>query len=44
MDDELLAKGREIQARLWPQVASGPTGAFPAATLAPDFYLSLIHI
>jgi len=38
MDDELLAKGREIQARLWPQVASGPTGAFPAARLAPDFY------
>ena len=38
MDDELLAKGREIQAQLWPQVASGPTGAFPAAKLAPDFY------
>jgi alkylhydroperoxidase/carboxymuconolactone decarboxylase family protein YurZ len=38
VDDELLAKGREIQARLWPQVASGPTGAFPAARLAPDFY------
>jgi 4-carboxymuconolactone decarboxylase len=38
MDDELLAKGREIQAQLWPQVASGPTGAFPAAILAPDFY------
>ncbi len=38
MDDELLAKGREIQAQLWPQVASGPTGAFPAAQLAPDFY------
>lgn len=37
-DDELLAKGREIQAQLWPQVASGPTGAFPAAKLAPDFY------
>lgn len=36
--DELLAKGREIQAQLWPQVASGPTGAFPAAKLAPDFY------
>lgn len=35
---ELLAKGREIQAKLWPQVASGPTGAFPAAKLAPDFY------
>lgn len=38
MTDELLAKGREIQAQLWPQVASGPTGAFPAAKLAPDFY------
>ncbi|MDP1806431.1 MAG: carboxymuconolactone decarboxylase family protein, partial [Acidimicrobiales bacterium] len=38
MDDELLAKGREVQAQLWPQVASGPTGAFPAARLAPDFY------
>ena len=38
MDDELLAKGREIQAQLWPQVASGSTGAFPAARLAPDFY------
>jgi 4-carboxymuconolactone decarboxylase len=38
VDDELLAKGREIQARLWPQVASGPTGDFPAARLAPDFY------
>jgi alkylhydroperoxidase/carboxymuconolactone decarboxylase family protein YurZ len=37
-DDELVARGREIQAQLWPQVASGPTGAFPAARLAPDFY------
>jgi 4-carboxymuconolactone decarboxylase len=37
-DDELLAKGRAIQAQLWPQVAAGPTGAFPAARLAPDFY------
>ncbi len=37
-DDELLAKGREVQAELWPQVAAGPTGAFPAARLAPDFY------
>jgi 4-carboxymuconolactone decarboxylase len=37
-DDELVARGREIQAQLWPQVASGPTGAFPAAKLAPDFY------
>jgi 4-carboxymuconolactone decarboxylase len=38
MDDELLATGRAIQGQLWPQVASGPTGAFPAAQLAPDFY------
>ena len=37
-DDELLAKGRAVQAQLWPAVASGPTGAFPAAKLAPDFY------
>ena len=36
--DDLVARGREIQAQLWPQVASGPTGAFPAARLAPDFY------
>ena len=34
----LLARGRAVQAQLWPQVASGPTGAFPAAQLAPDFY------
>jgi len=38
MTDELLAKGRAVQAQLWPAVASGPTGAFPAAKLAPDFY------
>ena len=37
-DDDLVARGREVQAQLWPQVASGPTGAFPAARLAPDFY------
>src|SRR5918993_955779 len=37
-DDELLAKGRAIQTQLWPQMATGPTGAFPAAKLAPDFY------
>jgi 4-carboxymuconolactone decarboxylase len=37
MDDELLTRGREIQAQLWPQV-KGTTGAFPAAQLAPDFY------
>jgi 4-carboxymuconolactone decarboxylase len=37
-DDDLLAKGRAIQAQLWPRIASGPTGAFPAAKLAPDFF------
>jgi 4-carboxymuconolactone decarboxylase len=37
-DDQLLQRGRAVQAQLWPQVASGPTGAFPAARLAPDFY------
>ena len=36
--DELLAKGREVQAKMWPQVAAGKTGGFPAAKLAPDFY------
>ncbi len=37
MDDELLARGREVQAQLWPQVREG-TGDFPAARLAPDFF------
>lgn len=37
MDDELLAKGRAIQAQLWPQVQAR-SGAFPAAELAPEFY------
>jgi alkylhydroperoxidase/carboxymuconolactone decarboxylase family protein YurZ len=37
-EDELLAKGREIQAQLWPQVATSKGGAFPAAQLAPDFF------
>lgn len=38
MDDELLARGREVQAKLWPQVASSSGGQFPAAKLAPDFF------
>jgi alkylhydroperoxidase/carboxymuconolactone decarboxylase family protein YurZ len=37
-DDEALERGREVQAKLWPQVATGATGQFPAARLAPDFY------
>lgn len=36
--DDLLAKGRAVQAQLWPATATGPTGQFPAARLAPDFY------
>jgi 4-carboxymuconolactone decarboxylase len=35
---EALERGRAIQAKLWPQVAAGATGQFPAARLAPDFY------
>ncbi len=37
MDDELLERGREVQAQLWPQVRAG-TGNFPAARMAPDFF------
>lgn len=37
-DEDLLAKGRAVQAELWPATATGPTGQFPAARLAPDFY------
>ena len=37
-DDELLQQGREIQGQLWPATRTGPTGQFPAAQLAPDFY------
>lgn len=37
-EDELLAQGRAVQAQLWPAVAKGPGGQFPAAKLAPDFF------
>jgi 4-carboxymuconolactone decarboxylase len=37
-EDELLARGREVQAQLWPQTRDDPGGQFPAAKLAPDFY------
>ena len=37
MATEDLHAGREIQAKLWPQMASDGTPR-PAATLAPDFY------
>ena len=37
MSSEDLDEGREIQAKLWPQMATGGTPR-PAAKLAPDFY------
>jgi len=36
--DERRATGKEIQGRLWPSTLTAPTGQFPAAKLAPDFY------
>lgn len=36
--DERRAAGREIQGELWPATLTAPTGQFPAAKLAPDFY------
>lgn len=36
--DERRERGREIQGQLWPTTRTGPTGAFPAARLAPDFF------
>ncbi len=37
-EDELREAGREIQGQLWPATRTAPTGQFPAAKLAPDFY------
>jgi 4-carboxymuconolactone decarboxylase len=37
MTTEDLDAGREIQVKLWPQMAAGATPR-PAAQLAPDFY------
>jgi 4-carboxymuconolactone decarboxylase len=36
--DERREAGRQIQGQLWPATRTGPTGAFPAARLAPDFF------
>jgi 4-carboxymuconolactone decarboxylase len=36
MTDDDLARGREIQAKLWPQMAKGGTPR-PSTKLAPDF-------
>lgn len=37
-DDQRRAAGREVQGLLWPATRTGPTGQFPAAKLAPDFF------
>ena len=37
-DDDARAAGREIQGQLWPATLTAPTGQFPAARLAPDFF------
>ena len=36
--DELRESGRGIQGQLWPSTLTAPTGQFPAAKLAPDFF------
>ncbi len=36
--DERRAAGREIQGQLWPATLKGPTGQFPAAKLAPEYF------
>ncbi|MGD0749441.1 MAG: carboxymuconolactone decarboxylase family protein [Acidimicrobiales bacterium] len=36
--EERRAAGKEIQGQLWPATRTGPTGQFPAAKLAPDFF------
>jgi alkylhydroperoxidase/carboxymuconolactone decarboxylase family protein YurZ len=37
-DDERREAGRQVQGQLWPATLTGPTGQFPAAKLAPDFF------
>jgi alkylhydroperoxidase/carboxymuconolactone decarboxylase family protein YurZ len=36
--EERRAAGRAVQGALWPSTLTGPTGRFPAAQLAPDFF------
>jgi alkylhydroperoxidase/carboxymuconolactone decarboxylase family protein YurZ len=36
--DERRAAGRAVQGALWPSTLAGPTGRFPAAQLAPEFF------
>jgi alkylhydroperoxidase/carboxymuconolactone decarboxylase family protein YurZ len=37
-DDDLRAAGKSVQGQLWPATLNAPTGQFPAAKLAPDFF------
>jgi 4-carboxymuconolactone decarboxylase len=37
-DDDRRAAGREVQGTLWPATRTAPTGQFPAARLAPEFF------
>jgi 4-carboxymuconolactone decarboxylase len=37
-DDTRREAGRRLQGQLWPATLTGPTGQFPAAKLAPDFF------
>ena len=37
-NDDWRAAGKEIQGQLWPATRNAPTGQFPAAQLAPDFF------
>ena len=41
--DERRAAGREVQGQLWPATLKGPTGQFPAAKLAPDYYDNVLQ-
>ena len=36
--DEQREAGRQVQGQLWPATLTAPTGQFPAARLAPDFF------
>ena len=37
-DEDLRTAGKEVQGKLWPATLNAPTGQFPAAKLAPDFF------
>ena len=37
-DDDLRAAGKGVQGKLWPATLNAPTGRFPAAQLAPEFF------